>query len=231
MHAREVVPGLYQLPLGSVNVFLLRSGDGLALIDTGPPGCAGDVLAEVEALGFTPSDVHDIVATHAHYDHTGSLAALEDATGARAWMHPLDAALVRQGQTMRPYRVAPGLLSRVLYWLFVRGNDDAVEPPEVSHEVEGGDVIPVAGGLEVLHAPGHCAGQIALRWPEHGGVLFAADAAAHAFGLRLSLIYENLNEGRRTLRTLAQQPFEVAVFGHGDPITTDAASRFRKAFG
>ena len=34
-------------------------------------------------------------------------------------------------------------------------------------------------GLQVIHTPGHCAGQVAFLWPREGGVLFVGDAAAN----------------------------------------------------
>ena len=89
-------------------------------------------------------------------------------------------------------------------------------------------MLPIAGGLTVLHTPGHCAGQICLLWPPHGGVLLAADAAANTFGLGLSVTYEDRAEGERQLHRLAALDFRVACFGHGKAIIGDAASRFRR---
>ena len=67
---------------------------------------------------------------------------------------------------------------------------------------------------------------MAFLWPEHGGVLIAADAAANVFGLGLSPVYEDLDEGRRSLGKLAGLDFEVACFGHGKPIPSGASRRF-----
>jgi glyoxylase-like metal-dependent hydrolase (beta-lactamase superfamily II) len=44
MMAKHIVQGVYVVPLGPVNVFLLESKDGLLLIDTGTPGSAGQIL-------------------------------------------------------------------------------------------------------------------------------------------------------------------------------------------
>ena len=89
-------------------------------------------------------------------------------------------------------------------------------------------MLPVAGGLTVLHAPGHCAGQVCLPWLPHGGVLLVAEAAANVFGLGRSVTYEDRAEGERQLRWLAALDFRVACFDHGKPIIGDAASQFRK---
>jgi glyoxylase-like metal-dependent hydrolase (beta-lactamase superfamily II) len=45
--------------------------------------------------------------------------------------------------------------------------------------VEQGDrQLDFVPGLQVVHAPGHTAGQPAFLWPEHGGVTIAEDACS-----------------------------------------------------
>lgn len=223
-----VVPGLYRLELGVVNAYLLEADGGLVLIDTGYPGSEDDILRAVDELGHTPDAVRAVVVTHHHTDHAGALAAVLDATGAAAWMHPLDAAAVREGVGMRAYRPASGVLNWVLERAVIRRTPPRFGPAPVAHEVRDGDEAP--GGLRVLHTPGHSAGHIALLW-EAGGVLVAGDACTNLPTLTLSIVYEDLDEGRRSLRRLADQSFDVAVFGHGGPIVGAAADRFRRAFG
>jgi glyoxylase-like metal-dependent hydrolase (beta-lactamase superfamily II) len=232
MAIQPVVPGLYSIPLGIVSAFLLV-GDDLTLIDTGVPGSAARILDAVRALGRQPGDIRHILVTHCHADHSGSLAALQAATGAPAYMHPADAALVRAGQSARPLRPAPGVLPALLFRLFTlsRLTPTTIPPATIEREVQDGDELPMAGGIRAIHAPGHCAGQLAFLWPQAGGVLFAADAAANLFGLGLSLVYEDLNVGRRTLARLSALDFAVACFGHGRPIRSAAAAQFRKRWG
>jgi glyoxylase-like metal-dependent hydrolase (beta-lactamase superfamily II) len=95
---------------------------------------------------------------------------------------------------------------------------------EVEHEVQDGETLP--GSLRAIHVPGHCAGQLAFLWPQHGGVLIAADSAANAFGLALTPMYKDLAEGRRSLAKRAALEFEVACFGHGNSIGSGTARRF-----
>jgi glyoxylase-like metal-dependent hydrolase (beta-lactamase superfamily II) len=226
MSARQVVPGLHEIPLGFVNAFLLDTGDGLALIDTGVAGSAGKILEAVQEIGRQPAEIRHILVTHCHGDHSGSLAELKRLTGAPATMHPEDAELVRAGKSMRPVKPAPGLVNALVCRFLLRSAPTEVEPAGVEHEVRDGEELP--GGLRAIHVPGHCAGQLAFLWPRHGGVLIAADAAANVFGLALSPIYEDLAEGRRSLAKLAALDFEVACFGHGRPIPSGAAARFRR---
>lgn len=231
MSVEQVVPGLWQVKISFVNAFLLDDGrgDGLSMIDTGVPGSVPTILGAVEAIGRKPGDVRRILVTHCHSDHAGSLAELKRATGAEAFMHPVDAALVREGECRRPLHPAPGLLNWFVCKFLVGEAPTVIEPAAIEHEAGDGDTLP--SGLRAIHVPGHCAGQIALLWPEHGGVLIAADAAANAFGLALSPFYEDLTEGRRSLAKLAALNFQTAVFGHGKPILADASAKFAARWG
>jgi glyoxylase-like metal-dependent hydrolase (beta-lactamase superfamily II) len=68
---------------------------------------------------------------------------------------------------------------------------------------------------------------MSFLWPEEGGVLFAGDVAVHLLGLRESLVHADREQATASLARLAALDFEVAVFGHGPPITRRAATRFR----
>ncbi len=232
MTVKQIVPGLYAIPLGGVNAFLLDADDGLTLIDTGMPGSAPKILAAVRSLGKQPNDIRHILVTHCHFDHTGSLTELKQITGAPTTMHPIDAALLRAGQMMRPFQAGPGLLNGViggLFSLFLKSKP--ITPITIEHEVQDGEELPIAGGIRAIHAPGHTAGQLTFLWPQHGGVLFAADTANTVLGLNWHFVYEDVAEAKRSLVKLAQLDFEVACFGHGGAITKGASERFRQKWG
>ena len=91
-------------------------------------------------------------------------------------------------------------------------------------------MLPIAGAFDVIHVPGHCAGQVALLW-RPGRMLFAADVCTNIMGLGDPVGFENLEEGRASQHKLASLSFEVAGFGHGKPIARDASTRFRKKYG
>jgi glyoxylase-like metal-dependent hydrolase (beta-lactamase superfamily II) len=229
--AKQVVPGLFVIPIGVVNTFLLDAADGCALIDAGLPDRVEDILRGITAAGKRPADVRHLIVTHAHPDHIGSLAAIRAATGAAVYCHPADAAIVTTGEGLRPLRPSPGVVSWLVWRLFIRPilrRYPRVEPTPVDHHPSDGQVLPIAGGLTVVHAPGHCAGQVALLWAAHGGVLLAADAAANVAGLRPSPAYEDFALGEQSLRRLSALDFQVACFGHGQAIIGDAATRFRR---
>lgn len=226
---RIVVEGLWQINLGAVNAFLIDDGE-LTLIDTGVPDSAGKIVAAVESLGKKLADVRHILVTHCHPDHAGSLAAIKRRTTAPAYMHATDAAMVRNGEGKRPMTPAPGLLRPLMYNLFVARSSGKIEACAVEHEINDGTDLPIAGGLKALHVPGHCAGQLAFLWPRRR-VLFVADAASNMPNFGLSLGYENLQEGLRSLAKLAALDFDIVCFGHGNAISRQASAKFRQKWG
>lgn len=227
--AKPVTDGLFAVALGGVNVHLIDAPEGLVLIDAGFPDRAEAILSAIAALGRAPGDLRHIVLTHAHVDHIGSLAALVRATGARTWMHRLDVPIAERGSGFRPLKPAPSLPMGLLFRLIYR-EGLSVEPAHIDHVLEDGAVIPLAGGMTAIHAPGHCAGQVALLWPKRS-VLFAADVCAHLVALSDPLGFEDEVEGHRSQRRLAGLDFEITCFGHGRPITRGAARRFRAKWG
>lgn len=228
MSLKQIVPNVYSISLGAVNAFLIDTNDDLTLIDTGIPGSEQKILQAVQALGKQPSEINQILVSHCHPDHAGGLAALKTKTDAPAYMHPLDAAMVSQGNGMRPLTPAPGLLRQIMFRLFIGRAPGAIEAAMIEYEVNDGDELPIASGLQAIHIPGHCAGQLAFLWPRQGEVLFAADAASNIMRLGLSVAYEDLDEGIRSLSKLAALKFEVACFGHGKAITEKASDKFKQ---
>ena len=226
MSAKQIIPGLYVIPVGPVNTFLLESPRGCTLIDSGLPGSAEKILQAVEALGKKPKDIRHIVLTHAHPDHIGGLAALKKATGAEAYMHAVDAPIAEFGRGFRPMKPAPGFATGLLFRLFVRMKP--VEGARIEHHIEDGQDLPFARDVTAIHVPGHCAGQIALLWHQHGGVLFAADACSNMMGSGWSLGYEDFEQGKRSLRKLAALDFDAACFGHGKALLNNAARKFKE---
>jgi hydroxyacylglutathione hydrolase len=83
--------GLSPLRLGFVNAFLLRGAEKHVLIDTGTKGQLPAITGWLEREGVDLKDIGLIVVTHAHTDHTGSLADVAEATGAKVLAHRLEA--------------------------------------------------------------------------------------------------------------------------------------------
>lgn len=231
MALQQVAAEVYRIPMLYVNAYLIE-GDGLTVIDAGGARGAEKILAGVKELGRKAEDIRRILITHMHADHTGGLAALKVAAGAPVFMHPADAGLLSQGIPLRPAEAGPGLMNGWMYRMMgILSGRMKVEPVKTDYEIGDGEEIPGTGGLKVIHTPGHTLGHLAFLWPLHGGVLFAADAASNFVSLDYSILYEDLETGRNSLRKIAGLSFETACFGHGRPIVGGAAAHFRRKWG
>jgi len=155
----EIVPGLYAIPLGGANAFLIDS-DELTLVDTGVMNSADKILEAVQAIGRMSSDVRHILVTHCHPDHAGSLAELKRRTGASAYMHPVDAAITRTGKLTPDLKPSPGM--EELFREYIGFDGAKYDAAEVEPEVHDGEELPIAGGIRAVHVPGHSARQLAF---------------------------------------------------------------------
>ena len=229
MSAKRVIDGVHVVPMGFANAFLIEGDDGLTLVDAGFPRKEAAVFAAISGLGRSSKQLKHLIFTHGHPDHIGSAAAIVEQTGARTYMHPFDIPMAESGGPFRPMRPAPGLLGQVLCRLFF-DPEERMQPVVIDEPLTSGEILPIAGGFEVVHTPGHCAGQVALLW-RPGRMLFAGDVCTNLIGLGDPVGFENLDEGRASQRKLAGLSFDAVGFGHGKPIARDASVQFRNKWG
>ena len=229
MGAKRVINGVHVVPMGMANAFLIEGDDGLTLIDAGFPAKEAAVFGAIDGIGRSADQLRHLVFTHGHPDHIGSAAAIVRKAGARTYMHRLDIPIAESGGPFRPMRPAPGLLGQVLCRLFF-DPDERMEPVAIDQPLTDGEILPIAGGIEVIHTPGHCAGHVALLW-HPGRMLFAGDVCTNLMGLGDPVGFESLEQGRASQRKLASLSFDAAGFGHGKPIARDASAQFRYKWG
>jgi glyoxylase-like metal-dependent hydrolase (beta-lactamase superfamily II) len=63
--------------------YLIKTSDGLIMIDGGMPDMAANFEAQVRKLGFKPTDIKLLLLTHAHIDHAGTTAYFKKLSGAK----------------------------------------------------------------------------------------------------------------------------------------------------
>jgi glyoxylase-like metal-dependent hydrolase (beta-lactamase superfamily II) len=215
---RRVAEGIYALEgLKTGRSYLIADPDALTLVDTSSPTRAARILDAIASLGRRPADLRTIVATHYHYDHTGNVATLVERTGATFLAHADDVPYIDGRKPWRHLDLGPFDITTPEARYFTL---------PVNRELHDGDVLPVAGGLEVLHTPGHTPGSIALHGRDRG-VLFAGDAFGNWFGLQLplSMSTHDIDEAKRSIHRLASLSYDVALPGHGNPILGRASQK------
>lgn len=157
--------------------------------------------------------------THCHRDHVGAAQELADRYGAEVLAHRLDAPVIR-GEQPAPEPV-------LLDWeipLYEHGLTVPPAPPsQVDRELEDGDEVDFGDGAVVIHAPGHTDGSIGVHLPRHG-VLFTGDCIAAVGQVMLGVFNVDRAQAQASMRRLASLRPSTVCFGHGDPLTEDAAA-------
>jgi glyoxylase-like metal-dependent hydrolase (beta-lactamase superfamily II) len=142
-----------------VNCYLVREGDGLTLIDAGLGGSAKAILEAARAIGLP---ISRIVLTHAHGDHIGSLDALHQLLPeVEILVSARDARFLAGDMRLDPEEPQAKL----------RGDYRTVTTRPTRLLADGDRV----GSLQVVSAPGHTPGHIALL-DTRDGTLIAGDA-------------------------------------------------------
>ncbi len=227
---KKVSPSVYQLSLGAVNAFIIES-NGLTLVDTGYPDGQEKIFRALKKVGKNPDDIRQIILTHAHPDHSGSAAALSTTLKIPVYAHQEDALLLQRGLTGRlPSTRSPGLLNWLIFNTFIKRSPTSVDAVTVDEYLCDQDVLPIAGGIVVIHTPGHSLGHISLL-VQNEGILIAGDICANIMGPALSTVYEDRAVGIRSIQKAAALDFDKAVFGHGNPLTANANARLQATFG
>jgi len=156
--------------LGFVNAFLVAEDDGFTLVDTSIPGSSPRILAAAERRG---RPITRIVLTHAHGDHVGSLDKLAAALpGVEIAISARDARLLAKDRTPDPGEPADAKL---------RGSYPGART-RPTRLLEPGDRV---GSLDVVAAPGHTPGHVALL-DTRDATLIAGDAFATLGGVATS---------------------------------------------
>jgi glyoxylase-like metal-dependent hydrolase (beta-lactamase superfamily II) len=212
----ELAPGVWRIRLigDYVNGFMLRDDDGqVTLIDMGIAASGKKVIAALRSIGSDPSDVTRLMLTHCHPDHAGGAAYVSKETGRPVDVHAADAEFVRTGRM--PPRDPAMRLGRLLSLL--------PEPKQagvtVGEELEDGQVVPVAGGVRVIHTPGHSPGHASFLH-EESGTLITGDAIFNVLGRRwpMKFLCTDFAMTRKTAHRLGEVEYSIAAFTHGPEI-------------
>lgn len=226
MTAVQIAPGVWRVPttpFDLINTFLLESDDGsLTVVDAGARGAHTKVLAALAALGKAPQDVTHLLLSHAHTDHAGGAAKLKGATGSQVWAHDREAVYLREGRMPCPDRSTRGgrLLARLRAGGFAK--------VDVADTFADGAVLPLAGGVTVVHTPGHTPGHCSfLHAPS--GVLLTGDAIFNVRRLRYSFrsVCTDVSLSRESAGRLGELDFDVAGFTHGPHVSAGAQQAVR----
>jgi metallo-beta-lactamase class B len=81
--AFRIIGNVYYVGASDVTAYLIRTSDGLILLDGGFAETAPQIKANIATLGFRVEDIKLLLNGHAHPDHAGGLPAMKRASAAQ----------------------------------------------------------------------------------------------------------------------------------------------------
>jgi len=223
-HSMEIYSGLRLINAHfengrQINLWLFE-GQRRLLVDSGVAGVPTEtILPYLANLGLSAADLDLLVNLHAHADHIGGNAELfaVSVERLRIGAHALDAPGVANHRRLATE--VYGLTDEErIQTLIHRCGADA----PVSERYQDGDQIELGDfSLEVVHAPGHTAGNISLYDRAHGALLHGESVMGAPMvtdqGLRSTPFGADPNAYRRALTKLAALDFACFLSSHQPP--------------
>ncbi|MEV0334203.1 MBL fold metallo-hydrolase [Nocardia sp. NPDC050717] len=175
MSCQQVADDVFVIGGTHVNVYLLRDGRDLTLIDAGWYGDAAKIEEAIRGIGHRPEDITAILLTHAHLDHVGALNHLHRHYGIPAYTSAIEVAHARGEchESATPLDVIKRLTDRdTIAWAARITAAGGLRKNTVPHI----QPFPTDGALDLpghpvpIPCPGHTSGHSAFHLPEAGAI-------------------------------------------------------------
>lgn len=201
--------------------YLVENDEVLFLVDGGMLGTGHRILKKIAHIGRHPEELLFALVTHAHVDHFGGLAEVQEASGCAILCHPSHVETIQAGKGI----VSPGLnVWGRAYELIARRTLPKLKVPKLRRVLAAEDGLRLhLPGLRgtILHTPGHSTGDLTLLLDD--GSAFVGDLVQ---GRRIprvtppefSIMAEDEPAMLSSWRALLESGAKKIYPGHGSPV-------------
>ena len=179
-------------------------------------------------MGRKPTDLKNIIATHAHRSHIGGMAVLKELTNARVYAHEWEIGIVEGQRKSTRVSIWPKPPLKAYYTQFgLALGFDGHKPCLVDQALKEGDHV---GPLTIVASPGHTPGCLSFYWPQKKA-LFVGDVVvtwpyveAGWPGLTM-----DMKENVKSIGKLSDfGDIDIVGVGHGEPIAEGGIEVLKK---
>ncbi len=152
---------------GAIYPALLWDDENLVIVDTGFPMQMELIKEAVENEGFFVENINKIILTHQDIDHIGCVNDILLVSKKAEVLAYVDEAPYIDG-TKTPIKLANleenfhKLTDEAKQWFHQLKAGFENRKIKIDKKLEDGEVLPICGGIEVIHTPGHTPGHICL---------------------------------------------------------------------
>ena len=219
-HSQQLLPNFYYFAEGAMldsNMYLLRDGEKLCLIDTGNGLSLPALISSMEKLELDVHNITHIILTHEHLDHLmGLYPLLETITQPPEILaHPYCAVMLEEG---KEERIIPRMFGATAKTFKIT----VIPIPNITRLTEGSEFTFGQFTFQTLYSPGHSKGSICLFDPTHK-ILLSGDVVfpQGSFG-RYDFPGCSLQDLIRSIQRLATlKEVEFLCAGHMSPVLQD----------
>jgi glyoxylase-like metal-dependent hydrolase (beta-lactamase superfamily II) len=179
LQEHEIDPAAWETYPSPYPSLLVKTGNQIVLVDTGAGGLApttGQLLPNLRSLDVAPEEIDIVILTHGHVDHIGGNL---DQAGKLAFPN----ARYVMGRAEWDFWAAdPDLAAfKVTAFIDLIRSVARTQLPPIQERLtlveDGDEIVP---GIQIVAAPGHTPGHIALRITSNGEqLLWAVDTCIH----------------------------------------------------
>lgn len=206
----RIADNLYYVGTKALASYLIKSSDGLILINSDLPENVPQIKASVEQLGFKFSDVKILLISHAHWDHDAGSAKVKELTGAKYMVMDADVPVVESGGKAD----------------FHYGNtpSNLYPPTKVDRVLHDGDEVKLGDATLVAHkTPGHTKGcttwtmKVKDRAKTYDVVIVGSPNVNAGYKLVGNQQYPAIAQDyEKTFRVLKSLPCDIFLGAHGE---------------
>jgi glyoxylase-like metal-dependent hydrolase (beta-lactamase superfamily II) len=214
---------------------LLWDSDGATLVDTGIPGQLDALRGEIENAGVDFESITRIVLTHQDIDHIGGLPEILRARrreeGIEVLAHEEDKPYIEGDKPL--IKVNRERMAQMMDSL-PQSQREQIErifsrPPsgKVDRTLHDGEELPLHGGIEVIHTPGHTPGHLSL-FVKKARLLIAGDELRVEEGELVGpgeWATPDMERANASLRKLIDYQIDYVLCYHGGIYGPDASEK------